>query len=162
MVPGAYRVLMAYRYSFVPSYAFSSGPSQAHVLGLTVMGGITSKLTGQVGMNYAHRNTLSGPSSTGDTVGLTGGVRYLLGPVLASLTANWLYVSNSTTQTPVYEFSKEMVMLSFSYAFMSPAFFREGISLPSSFGTGTGSSPSGDGTGSSPSGDGSGILRKEE
>jgi hypothetical protein len=62
----------------------------------------------------------------------------------------------------VYEFSKEMVMLSFSYAFMSPAFFREGISLPSSFGTGTGSSPSGDGTGSSPSGGGSGILRTEE
>jgi hypothetical protein len=150
MVPGAYRVLMTYRYSFVPSYAFSSGPSQAHVLGLTVMGGITSKLTGQVGMNYAHRNTLSGPSSTGDTVGLTGGVRYLLGPVMASLTANWLYVSNSTTQTPVYEFSKEMVMLSFSYAFLSPAFFYEDISLPSSIGTGT-----------SPSGDGSETLGKE-
>jgi hypothetical protein len=150
MVPGAYRVLMAYRYSFVPSYAFSSGPSQAHVLGLTVMGGITSKLTGQVGMNYAHRNTLSGPSSTGDTVGLTGGVRYLLGPVLASLTANWLYVSNSTTQTPVYEFSKEVVMLSFSYAFLSPAFFYEDVSLPSSIGTGT-----------SPSGAGSETLGKE-
>ena len=31
-----------------------------------------------------------------------------------------------------------MVMLSFSYAFATPAFFREGISLPSGAGTGTG------------------------
>jgi hypothetical protein len=50
----------------------------------------------------------------------------------------------------VYEFSKEMVMLSFSYAFLSPAFFYEDISLPSSIGTGT-----------SPSGDGSETLGKE-
>ena len=39
---------------------------------------------------------LSASSSTADTVGVTVGARYLLGPVLASLTANWLYVSNST------------------------------------------------------------------
>ncbi len=158
--PGGYTATMSYRYSMFPGYAFSAGPQQTHVLGLNASGGITSKLTGQVGMNYAHRTTVGASSSTGDTVGLTGGVRYLLGPVLASLTANWMYVQNSTTQTPVYEFSKEMVMLTFSYAFMSPSFFREGISFPS--GDGTGSSPSGDGTGSSPSGDGSGTLRMGE
>ena len=173
MVPGAYIASMAYRYSFIPGYAFSAGPQQAHVLGLSATGGITSNLTGNVGMNYAHRSALSGPSSTADTVGVSVGARYLIsspiGPVLASLTGNWMYVSTSTTQVPVYEFSKEMVMLSFSYAFMSPSFFRDGISFPS--GAGTGSSPSGDGsgssqsgggTGSSPSGGGSGILRTEE
>jgi hypothetical protein len=173
ITPGAYTATMAYRYTFIPGFAFSSGPQQAHVLGLTVTGGITPNLTGNVGMNYAHRSALSGPSSTADTVGVSVGARYLIrspiGPVLASLTGNWMYVSNSTTQVPVYEFSKEMVMLAFSYAFMSPAFFRDGISFPS--GAGTGSSPSGDGTGSSSSGGGSGsslsgggsgIMRTEE
>ena len=63
------------------------------MLGLNASGGITSKLTGQVGMNYAHRTTVGASSSTGDTVGVTVGARYLLGPVLASLTANWMYVS---------------------------------------------------------------------
>ncbi len=93
VAPGAYTATMSYRYSMFPGYAFSSGPQQTHVLGLNASGGITSKLTGQVGMNYAHRTTVGASSSTGDTVGLTGGVRYLLGPVLASLTANWMYVS---------------------------------------------------------------------
>ena len=121
-----------------------------HVLALIARGGITSKLTGTVGTNYAHRNSLGISSSTFDTVGVTVGAQYLLGPVLASLTYNWLFVSNSTPQMPDYEFSKKMVMLSFSYAFATPAFFREGISLPS-----------GAGTESSPSGDGTEILRKE-
>ena len=51
---------------------------------------------------------------------MTVGAQYLLGPVLASLTYNWLFVSNTTPQMPDYEFSKKMVMLSFSYAFVSP------------------------------------------
>jgi hypothetical protein len=158
MARGAYTASMVYRYSLFPGYAFSSGPTQAHVVGLNARGGITSKLTGDVGMNYAHRTSLGASSSTADTVGVTVGARYLLGPVLASLTYNWLFFSNSTAQTPVYEFSKNMVMLSFSYAFVSPSFFRmgefgstetqssvEGISAPS--GAGTGSSPSGDESG---------------
>jgi hypothetical protein len=147
---GQYSATMAYRYSLFPSYAFTAGPQQAHVLALVARGGITSKLTGTVGTNYAHRTSLGISSSTFDTVGVTVGAQYLLGPVLASLTYNWLLVSNSTPQTPDYEFSKKIVMLSFSYAFASPVFFREGISLPS-----------GAGTESSPSGDGSEILRKE-
>jgi hypothetical protein len=104
--PGAYTASMAYRYTFVPGYAFSSGPQQAHLLGLNASGGITSKLTGFGGMNYGHRSSLGASSSTADTVGVTVGTRYLLGPVLVSLTANWMYVSNSTAQTPEYEFSK--------------------------------------------------------
>ena len=149
-----------------PGYAFSSGPQQTHLLGLNASGGITSRLTGNVGMNYAHRTSLDVSSSTSDTVGVTVGARYLLGPVLASLTANWLYFSNSTAQTPQYEFSKKMVMLSFSYAFTSPSpslervfLFHRVLELGSSP---SGDAPSGAGTGSSPSGDGSGTLRTEE
>ena len=152
--PGAYTVRMRYRFTLVPGYAFGAGPLKVHVLGLNAMGGITSKLSGQVGMNYSH-GTRSAPTSTFDTVGLTVGARYLIGPVLASLTYNWLFFSReadpSLASTPTeYEFSKKVVMLSFSYAFMSPSFFNEGISLPSSIGTER-----------SPSGDGSETLRKE-
>ena len=152
--PGAYNASMSYRFSLVPSFAFGAGPLKTHVIGINTTGGITSKLSGQAGLNYSH-GTRSSPTSTFDTIGLTFGARYLLGPVLASLTYNWLFFSREAdpslfSQPSQYEFSKKMVLLSFSYAFMSPAFFREGISFPSSAETG-----------SSPSGDGSGILKKE-
>ena len=155
MTPGAYTTRMSYRFSLVPSYAFGAGPLKVHVVGLSAVGGITSKLSGQVGMNYSH-GTRSAPTSTFDTFGVTVGARYLIGPVMASLTYNWLFFSREAdpslaSQPTQYEFSKKVVLLSFSYAFMSPAFFNEGISLPS-----------GVGTGSSSSGDGSGILSKEE
>jgi hypothetical protein len=154
MAPGAYTAAMNYRFTLVPGYAFGAGPLRVHGVGINATGGITSKLSGQVGMNYSH-GTRSAPTSTFDTVGVTVGARYLLGPVLASLTYNWLFFSREADQSlssqSQYEFSKKIVMLSFSNAFTSPSFFREGISFPS-----------GAGTGSSPSGDGSGILRKEE
>lgn len=154
-IPGAYTTVMSYRFSLVPSYAFGAGPLKVHVVGLNAVGGITSKLSGQVGMNYSH-GTRSAPTSTFDTVGFTVGARYLLGPVLASLSYNWLFFSREAdpslaSQPNQYEFSKKVVLLSFSYAFTSPSFFREGISVPS-----------GAGTGSSSSRDGSGILSKEE
>lgn len=155
VAPGAYSATMSYRFSLVPSFAFGAGPLKVHVVGINATGGITSKLSGQVGMNYSH-GTRSAPTSTFDTIGLTAGANYLLGPVLASLTYNWLFFSREadsslSSQSSEYEFSKKIVLLSFSYAFTSPSFFREGISFPSSTGPG-----------SSSSGDGSGILRKEE
>ncbi len=154
VAPGAYTVTTSYRFSLVPSFAFGAGPLKVHVVGINATGGITSKLSGQVGANYSH-GTQSSPSTTFDTLGLTVGANYLLGPVLATLSYNWLFFSreadSSLASTPTeYEFSKKVVLLSFSYAFMSPSFFREGISFPS-----------GTGAGGSPSGDGSGILRKE-
>jgi hypothetical protein len=165
MARGAYTASMRYTYSIFPSYAFGSGPMNTHLVGANATGGITSKLAGLVGMNYAH-STRSSPSSTADTLGVTVGARYLIGPVMASLTYNWLYVSNSAEQSlgqSEYEYSKKMVLLALSYAFTSESFFRMG-----EFGsTGTQgsvegtSAPSGAGTGSSPSGDGSGIDRKE-
>ena len=155
MGPGAYTARMSYRYSLVPSFAFGAGPLKVHVVGINAIGGITSKLSGQVGVNYSH-GTRSAPTSTFDTLGATVAARYLLGPVLASLTYSWLFFSREadqslSSQSLEYEFSKKIVMLSFSYAFTGPLFFREGISFPSSVGTG-----------SSTSGDGSGILKKEE
>ena len=154
MTPGAYTARMSYRFSLVPSYAFGAGPLKVHVVGINAVGGITSKLSGLVGTNYTH-GTRSAPTSTFDTFGVTFGARYLIGPVMASLTYNWLFYSREAdpslaSQPTEYEFSKKVVLLSFSYAFMSPSFFNEGISLPSSVGTGR-----------SPSGDGSEILRKE-
>ena len=159
--PGGYTTTMAYTYSIFPSYAFGSGPIKSHVVGLSATGGITPKLTGQVGMNYAHSTSSgTGFSSTFDTVGLTAGARYLIGPVLASLQYNWLYFSNSATQSSLGQasqsdtaFSKKMVMLTLSYAFTSQSFFRmdrfgfvgqpsgsEGTSGPSSGESGSGGS----------------------
>jgi hypothetical protein len=154
VAPGAYTVTMSYRFSLLPAFAFGAGPLKTHVVGMNATAGITSKLTGLVGANYSH-GTQSTPATTFDTIGLTAGANYLLGPVLASLTYNWLFFSREadpslSAQITQYEFSKKIVLLSFSYAFMSPSFFNQGLSLPSSIGTGR-----------SPSGDGSEILRKE-
>lgn len=165
--PGQITTALNYNFSVFPSYAFGAGPMKTHVVGVNVTGGITTKLTAQAGMNFSH-GSISTPVTTFDSVGLTGGLQYLIGPMLANLTYNWLYFSSSEAQSTVgsqsqYQFSKKMVMLSLSYAFTSQSFFRMG-----GFGsTGTQgsvegiSAPSGAGAGSSPSGDGSGILRKE-
>lgn len=153
---GQYNVVMSYRYRLAPSVVFGAGPLKTHVVGINTSAGITPNLSGFAGLNLAHA-TRSAPTSTFDTVGLTVGARYLMGPVLATLRYNWLFFSREqdpslSNQISEYEFSKKQVLLTFSYAFASPAFFRDGISLPSGTGTGTGSSPSEDG---------SEILRKE-
>ena len=166
--PGQFTTALSYNFSVFPSYAFEAGPIKTHVVGANVTAGITRKLTAQAGMNFSHGST-SAPVTTFDSAGVTAGARYLIGPVLASLTYNWLYFSSSAAQsTPgqsQYEFSKKMVMLSLSYAFTSPgqSFFRMGgFGSSGTQGSGEGiSAPSGVGTGSSPSGGGSGILRKE-
>ena len=146
MSPGQYTASFLYTYSVFPSYAGGAGAIRAHVLGINATGGITSSLTGQVGLNYANS---SGGGSIGagsgqsyDTVGLTAALRYLIGPVLASLTGNYLNYSSAFPNTA---FSKEMVMLTLSTAFNSQSFFRMdgfgGWRTPSS-GGGT-SAPSG-------------------
>jgi hypothetical protein len=155
LAPGAYTVAANYRYGIGPNFAFGAGPVKVHVVGVNAVAGITSNLSGRLGLNYSH-GTRSSPTSTFDTLGLTVGAQYLIGPVLASLTYNWLYYSREqdlslSSQSSQYEFSKKMVVLSFSYVFNTPSFFREGISFPSAAGTG-----------SSSSGDGSGTLRQEE
>ena len=125
MSPGRYNASLIYTFSAFPAYAVGGGAIRAHVLGIEATGGITSKLTGQVGVNYA--NSSGGGSAGGgsaesyDTFGLTVGLRYLIGPVLASLTANYL---NFWSSQPNTAFSKETVMLSLATAFNSQSFFR--------------------------------------
>ena len=167
MAPGGYILSILSTYSIAPSYAFGSGPMKTFGVGINANGGITRNLSGQVGMSYSH-GSRDLPSSSFDSVALSAGALYLIGPVLATLTYNWLFFTNSTDQaslntTSTYQFSKEMVMLSLSYAFVSPTFFRMGEfgSLGTRGSTEGVSAPSGGGTENRPSGDGSGILRKE-
>jgi hypothetical protein len=162
MAPGAYTATMRYTYTLFPGYAFGSGPRQTHLVGGLARGGITSRLSGLLGMNYAHSSS-SSPSFTSDTLGVTVGARYLIGPVLATLSYNWLYFSKSDDQSSEYEWSKKIVMLTLSYAFTSESFFRMGeFGSTGTQGSAEGSSaPSGAGPGSSPSGDGSEMLMKE-
>ena len=160
---GQYRASLTYNYSIYPSYAYGAGPTKAHVFGATASGGITSKLTGQAGVNLAHGSSADSLTSfTYDTVGVTVGARYLLGPILASLTYNWLYFANSAGQAAAgqseYALSKKTVMLALSYAFTSQSFFRMdriGSVAPPSAGEGS-SGLSGGEPGSGPSGTGSG------
>jgi len=125
MSPGQYNATLAYTFSVYPSYGGGAGAIRVHVVGINALGGITSKLTGQVGVNYAH-SAGSGSSGSYDTYGLTAGLRYLIGPVLAQLTANYLNFQNSihTPSSSVTALSKEMVMLTLSTAFNSQQFFR--------------------------------------
>lgn len=124
MSPGRYTASLLYTFSVYPSYAGGSGAIRAHVLGINATGGITSKLSGQLGVNYAHS---SGSGSVGsyDTYGLTAGLRYLIGPVLAQLTANYLNFQSSTptSVSSVNALSKEIVLLTLSTAFNSQQFF---------------------------------------
>ena len=125
MSPGQYNASLSYTFSVYPSYAGGAGAIRVHVVGINALGGITSKLTGQVGVNIA---SSEGSPSTGsyDTYGLTGGLRYLIGPVLANLTANYLNFqsSNPTSVRSINSLSKEFVMLTLSTAFNSQSFFR--------------------------------------
>ena len=169
MTPGAYTADLRSTYTIYPGTAFGAGPTKTYILGANATGGIARNLTAQARMNYSHGSS-SNPHRTFDSVNVTGGLGYLIGPVLADLTVNWLYFSNSPNeslllQSSEYQFSKWMVMLSFSYAFTSPSqsFFRMGgFGSTETQGPAEGiSAPPGAGTGSSPSGDGSGVLRKE-
>ena len=168
MSPGQYNASLAYTFSVYPSYGGGAGAIRAHVVGINATGGITAKLTGQVGVNYSQS---SGTDSSGSytTYGLTAGLRYLIGPVLAQLTANYLNFQNSIPTSvsskevsSVTALSKEMVMLTLSTAFNSQSFFRmdgfgmwgtpssgEGTPAPSGGEPGSGSSGAGPGSGSS-------------
>ncbi len=160
VAPGAFTTSLSYNFSIFPSYALNAGPMKTHVVGVNASAGITSQLTAQAGMNFSH-GSMSAPASSFDTLGVTAGASYLLGPVMVNLAYNWLYFSSSFAQTAQtqseYAFSKKMIMLSLSYAFTSQSFFRmgglgslgapeskEGAPVPS--GAGAGSAPAGSGT----------------
>ena len=162
---GQYRTSLSYSYSIYPSIAYTGGPTKTHIIGANVSGGITPKLTGQAGLNLAHGSSADAlTSSTYDSAGATLGARYLLGPVLVSVTYNWLYYANSTAQAAPgqsdYAFSKNTVLLALSYAFTNQSFFRMGgfgyaeapsptgdTSVPSGAGPGPGGVPSESGPG---------------
>jgi hypothetical protein len=155
--PGQYLASLSYNYSVFPSYAYNAGPIKAHVLGANFSGGITPKLSGTVGMNFSHGSSTAASSSfTFETIGATVGARYLLGPILASLTLNRLYFATTTSEGQLsseqYAFSKYSILLALSYAFNSQLFFKRdsfgyaGASRPNE-----GASGSGAGSGTAPS-----------
>jgi hypothetical protein len=115
-------------------------------------------LTGTLGMNYSHGSS-NFPVTSFDSVGLTAGLNYLIGPVFANLTYNWQYFANSFQQsgpgTSDYAFSKKMIILSFSYAFTTQQLYRVNqfgfVGPIDAIGGGaTGSPASGDGSAAPP------------
>ncbi|BFU93673.1 MAG: conserved protein of unknown function [Nitrospira sp.] len=159
MPPGQFGTRLSYNYNVYPSYVIGSGPMKTQIVGANITGGITSKLSGQLGLNYSHGST-SNPQSTFDSVNASVGASYLIGPVLANLTYRWMYFSNINEQPSgiedQYAFSKKMVILTLSYAFTNQSFFRMGGL--GSFGAtapAEGATPSDVEPGEIPSGDGS-------
>lgn len=159
MPPGQFGTRLSYNYNVYPSFVIGSGPMKTHIVGANLTGGITSKLSGQLGFNYSHGST-SNPQTTFDSVSASVGASYLLGPVLANLTYRWMYFSNVNEQPggieDQYAFSKKMVLLTFSYAFTNQSFFRMGgLGSMGTTAPAEGAAPSDVGPGEIPSGGGS-------
>lgn len=152
--PGQYSAGLSYNYSIFPSYTGTSGAMRTHVVGVNTRVGVSSRLSGRAGVNYSHGATTN-PRSSFDTFGASVGASYLMGPVLASLSYDWLYFSSLVPGAPgvldEIAFSKKIVLLSLSYAFTSQSFFRMG-----GLGSVGATSPA-DGTGS-PLGEGPGGI----
>ncbi|GKS58931.1 hypothetical protein YTPLAS18_24580 [Nitrospira sp.] len=163
---GRYILALSYNYGIFPSYVAESGPIQTHVFGAQGSFGLTDRITGQLGVNFARSiGDLGGSQSSvfaTDTYGTTAGLNYLVTPNLqASLTHSWLnFVDSSPNPSTVndgngaYQFSKQMVMLSLSYVFTATqGFFRSGgLSSGPSSGTSGSSGSTLPGSGGSPSG----------
>lgn len=136
MQRGRYSFAVSYNYSVFPSYVAQSGALQSHVFGASARAGLTDRITGTLGLNFARSIGRFGPTVFAvDTYGTTTGLAYLVTPNLqASLTHSWLnFVDKSPNPQLInnglqlFDFSKHMVMLSLSYVFTpTPGFFRSG------------------------------------
>lgn len=131
--PGQYAISMSYNYSVFPSFVAQSGPMHSHVLGAQAQIGVLDRMTLQLGLNLARSfGTQQGTTFAFDTYGTTASLSYLITPSFsAALTHSWLNFEDKSPQAiseqGVFAFSKQMVMVSLSYAF-TPArgFFRSG------------------------------------
>ncbi len=166
---GRYTVSLSYNFGVFPSFVAEAGPIVTHVVGAQGTLGLADRLTGQLGINFSRSiGSIRGPQSSTfafDTYGTTAGLNYLVtSNLMASLTHTWL---NFLDQSPnpasinnnnqLFEFSKHMVMISFSYVFtQTQGFFkRGGLEAPtSSSGAGASSSGSGTSTGGGATGKG--------
>ena len=156
---GRYAITASYNYTTFPSYVAQSGPIQTHVVGVRGAVGLTQRVTGQLGLNFARSISSynQGTVAAFDTYGTTVGLAYLATSALqASLTYNWLNFADRSPDPAVinnglqYGFSKHMIMLSLSYVFtQTPGFFRsEGLQETIGTGGGGSSSRAGQGSGS--------------
>lgn len=130
--PGSYRVTFMYNLGVFPSFVQSAGPIYTHTAILGGIAGITDKLSAQALFNYA-RSTFTSDTigTTFSTYGTTVSLNYLITPMLAArLSHQWLMFENQQTSgfsAADLGFSKQMVLLGFTYAY-SPRgdFFRTG------------------------------------
>lgn len=156
---GRYTVSLSYNFGVFPSFVAEAGPIVTHVIGAQGTFGLADRLTGQLGFNFARSiGSIRGPQSSTfafDTYGTTAGLNYLVtSNLMASLTHTWLNFLDQSPNTAsinnnnqLFEFSKHMIMISFSYVFtQTQGFFkRGGLEAPTSLG-GAGASSSGSGT----------------
>lgn len=166
---GRYNLSLSYNFGVFPSFVAEAGPIVTHVVGAQGTFGLADRLTGQLGLNFARSiGSIRGPQSSTfafDTYGTTAALNYLVtSNLMASLTHTWLNFSDQSpnpgsinNSNQLFEFSKHMVMISFSYVFtQTQGFFkRGGLEAPtSSSGAGASSSSSGTSSGGGTTGKG--------
>lgn len=133
---GRYMVALSYNFGVFPSYVAESGPMVTHVVGVTSSFGLTDRVTGQVGVNFARSiGSFQNVTFATDSYSTTAALNYLVTPNLqVSLTHGWL---NFIDQSPipalvnqgnqVFDFSKHTVMFTLGYVFTpTQGFFRSG------------------------------------
>ncbi len=135
--PGSYRVTLLYNVGVYPSFVQNAGPIYTHTVSFGGTTGITHKLTAQALLNYARSSfTSDAIGSTFTTYGTTVSFNYLITPSFtARLSHQWLNFDNPTTGASGGDlgFSKQMVLLGFTYAYAPRGdFFRSGAFWESS------------------------------
>ncbi|MBS0177360.1 MAG: hypothetical protein JSR20_01205 [Nitrospira sp.] len=152
--PGSYRVTMMYNLGVFPSFVQTAGPIYTHTITLGGMTGITDRLSGQALFNYARSSFTSNSVGTNfSTYGTTLALNYLITPTFsARLSHQWLMFDTQASGVSAGDlgFSKQVVLLAFTYAYAPRGdFFRSGAlwegssSASSSAESGAGKSGSG-------------------
>lgn len=133
---GRYSFSLSYNFGIFPSYVAEAGPIVTHVFGANGSFGITDRVTGMVGVNFARSiGTQQQTTFAFDSYGTNAALNYLVNPNLqVSLSHSWLnFADQSPNQALInngsgaFEFSKHMVLLRLGYVFTpNQSFFRSG------------------------------------
>ena len=129
--PGSYQVTLLYNVGVYPSFVQNAGPLYTHIVSFGGTAGISDKVTAQALFNYARSSyTSDAIGTTFTTYGTTVSFSYLITPTFtARLSHQWLNFDNLTTGVSGGDlgFSKQMVLLGFTYAYAPRGdFFRSG------------------------------------
>ena len=148
---GSVSINLNYNYGAFPLFVESGGFAKSHVVSLNGAWSITSKLTVTLGGNFSQIRSTGGASALFEYENISGnaGLTYLVIPSLRA-GLNYIYSNsygignNTASSIPFLSYSRQVAILSLTYAFGGGAqffqgggFFGPGISGPGTSGPGT-------------------------